>query len=720
MTRRSGCHSGARAINEAGASQTKRRESLQLSNRPIRNQVAAVFSSGMLKVPHLNQLLGVGRIVARPDPDAAAGIDFVVGWGTKPTARRARAYARRTGLPYVAIEDGFLRSAGSASAKLPPISAVLDDVGVYYEAARPSRVEHLIRAAPDLDAVSIDEARDGLEAFLRHRLTKYNTVAPDRPARRHGRIRVLLVDQVFGDQSIAGGLASAASFRRMIDTALAAFPAGSIAVKVHPDVLAGRARGYIDRQAVAHGLTIIADMGNPHDLLDDVDTVWTVTSQLGLEAVFKGIPVRCFGVPFYAGWGVTEDTPDDVVARTALIRRGARRTALDIFAAAYLCYPNYADPVGGQPISLAAAIDRLVRWRDRAEANRKNVVCVGWPLEHRRTARAHFGDGGNKLSFKPAPAAVAEAARTNARLLVWDGAGGGRLAAAARKAGLECAEIGRAPVSVLDPVEAGGVLPALTADDRVLVCDRDPATAIEDLLSHHPFSGAERRRAAKLRQQLFAGSVARPEQDGDRKVVAVFGERFDRARHGETKAFRNNMDFLGAVRADRPDALISYVEHPDLALRDAPGWLSPQRASHRADRFDDFGTVLSGEVRVDEIHTIAADTALMALLAGHKVVCWGTPFYAGWGLTEDRAPMPRRKRRLTVDELAAAVLFLLPRHVDARTGVPCDIEDVVARLRAERDGRMTAAMRPRGPWYSPVVRSLRRTQTGLRHFAFFA
>lgn len=37
-------------------------------------------------------------------------IQGVIGWGHKPTADKARRYAARNNLPYIALEDGFLRS----------------------------------------------------------------------------------------------------------------------------------------------------------------------------------------------------------------------------------------------------------------------------------------------------------------------------------------------------------------------------------------------------------------------------------------------------------------------------------------------------------------------------------------------------------------------------------------------------------------------------------
>lgn len=48
--------------------------------------------------------------------------------------------------------------------------------------------------------------------------------------------------------------------------------------------------------------------------------------------------------------------------------------------------------------------------------------------------------------------------------------------------------------------------------------------------------------------------------------------------------------------------------------------------------------------------------------------CYGRPFYAWRGLTDDRMPLARRTRRLTIDELAAGTLILYPTYVSLTTG----------------------------------------------------
>jgi hypothetical protein len=370
---------------------TADRPALDPLDADARAGVAGVFSRNSLAIPNLEGLLGVERIAAFPRRREAGGLAFVVGWGDKPSAARPRGFAARTGVPFVAAEDGFLRSAGSHRVKPPPISLVLDDEGIYYRAGRPSRLERLIRAAQGLAPARLAEAAAALDRVRREKLTKYNTVGPAAPG--DGRpIGILLVDQVFGDQSIAGGLATAATFETMAEAALAASPAGRIAVKIHPDVLAGRARGYLLDIARRHGLTVIADNANPFDLLARADEVYTVSSQLGFEALVAGRAVTCFGVPFYAGWGLTRDVPAGTEAAAALARRGEARTLVEVFAAAYLGYPRYADPVTREPIGIGQAIDRLLEWRDVLARRDRRVVLVGAPLDG-RLAEAAFGGG---------------------------------------------------------------------------------------------------------------------------------------------------------------------------------------------------------------------------------------------------------------------------------------------------------------------------------------
>ena len=72
-----------------------------------------------------------------------------------------------------------------------------------------------------------------------------------------------------------------------------------------------------------------------------------------------------------------------------------------------------------------------------------------------------------------------------------------------------------------------------------------------------------------------------------------------------------------------------------------------------------------------------------AIFAGHKPRVFGQPFYAGWGLTQDEAPLPRRQRNLTRAQLFAAAMILYPCWYDPYHDRLCELETVLDTLEAQ-------------------------------------
>jgi capsular polysaccharide export protein len=85
-----------------------------------------------------------------------------------------------------------------------------------------------------------------------------------------------------------------------------------------------------------------------------VDALHVLTSLAGFEALLRGKQVVTHGVPFYAGWGLTDDlgaVPD---------RRTARRSLAELVAAVLILYPRYLDPVTRLPCPAEVLVDRMI------------------------------------------------------------------------------------------------------------------------------------------------------------------------------------------------------------------------------------------------------------------------------------------------------------------------------------------------------------------------
>src|SRR5206468_9475368 len=83
------------------------------------------------------------------------------------------------------------------------------------------------------------------------------------------------------------------------------------------------------------------------------DEVHVNTSQAGFEALLRGKAVTTYGVPFYAGWGLTKDLGP------VPVRRSTIRTIDELVAATLLLYPRYLDPVTGLPCPAEIVVERL-------------------------------------------------------------------------------------------------------------------------------------------------------------------------------------------------------------------------------------------------------------------------------------------------------------------------------------------------------------------------
>jgi capsular polysaccharide export protein len=143
---------------------------------------------------------------------------------------------------------------------------------------------------------------------------------------------------------------------------------------------------------------------------------------------------------------------------------------------------------------------------------------------------------------------------------------------------------------------------------------------------------------------------------------------------------RGALDLLARVRAAEPDAYILFKPHPDVEAGHRPGAVTDATALRFADGIVRDRTLPDLLASVDAVHVLTSLCGFEALLRGREVVVHGQPFYAGWGLTRDLAPPPRRGRPLSLAELVAGALILYPHYRDPRTGLPCSPEILVSRL----------------------------------------
>ncbi len=637
-----------------------------------------VYNGGFLTDARIRRILALAgwdiRLGAPVRPD-----DWVGVWGKSPTAPRGEAVADLTGRPVLRVEDPFLRSVRLGREGAAPLGLLIDRHGVHFAADVPSDLERLLTTHPLDDSDLLRRSREGMARIKAGNLSKYNLCDPEAAPPAPG--YVLVIDQTRGDASIGQGGATAATFREMLFVAMDEHPGARILIRSHPETLAGHRQGHYGPEDCGMGNIAFADPAlSPQALLDGAVAVYTVSSQMGFEAILAGHRPRVFGQPFYAGWGLTED-------QAPVYRRQRKLTRAQLFAAAMILYPVWYDPCRDRLCSFEEALAQLEAEVRAFREDRHGHVAAGmrrW--KHRHLQRAFGRD--RPLIFRADPAeAAAEAMRTGRGLLVW---GGGT----------------DVPAPHLRHVEDGflrsrGLGAALTpplslvADRRGIYYDPRRPSDLDALINAGPPPGGEDRARRLMRQLRQAGlskyntgTGALPALPAGHRILVPGQVEDDASVILGAGEVRGNLALLRRVRADNPGAVLIYKPHPDVEAGLRPGRIDADGLADLILPGADPAALLD---LVDEVWTMTSTLGFEALIRERPVTCLGVPFYAGWGLTRDLgASVPHRTARPTLAALVHAVLIAYPRYTDPVTGLPCPAEVAAERLasgRLPRPGR---------------------------------
>ena len=262
----------------------------------------------------------------------------------------------------ILMEQGFLASSHSwlhsfkeGKPEYACLGYVYDDISYYYMTDYPNRLIKKLNSSHSLGDQELSRARNCIEWLVDKNISKYNAQPFEVPTMTEGyKRRVLVCDQSYADASTIYGKVKDSDFEAMLLAAIKENPDAEIIIKSHPDTYweDGKRAGFYSHLKDYGRVRIIRKPVNPFSLFEYVDTVYVGTSQLGLEALFAGKKVVCFGAPFYAGWGLTDD-------RQVIPHRYRTRTLDEIFYYFYIWYTIYHVPGKPCPSAIEDAIEYI-------------------------------------------------------------------------------------------------------------------------------------------------------------------------------------------------------------------------------------------------------------------------------------------------------------------------------------------------------------------------
>lgn len=571
------------------------------------------------------------------------------GWGKKLSGKRAVLLARIFNSKFILREDGFIRSINREG---PLLSIVEDGKSIFYDSGKSNDLEDLIKTK--ITNLEISRLSSIIKLYKANSVSKYNE--KDEYAGTLPEKYILLIDQVKGDLSVKYGMASARSFRYMLRCALEDYPDFKIVVKVHPDVFSRRKKGYFNVNELSANprIKIISESCHPVRLISNSKAVYVVTSQLGFEALIWEKKVKVFGMPFYAGWGLTEDT-------IAANERRINVSIEQLINAVLVKYPKYIDPTTKETTTIERTLEHIGLQRRIRSYFPKTVYAYKFSLWKRPILKKFVQ--GSKLIFVKKLSAIPR----GASLMLW---GSNEI-----KGLDESIKICRIEDGFLRSVGLGAnfIKPfSWVFDDCGIYYDYNRPSRLEKILENKEFDFDELNRANSLRKVIVQQRISkynlgdtnweRPVEH--QSVLLVIGQvEEDASIHFGTNLINTNAKLLKKVREKYPDSFILYKPHPDIVSGLRSGSIDEDSLNKYYDFIIKDGDAIALFDQVDSIHTMTSLVGFEALLRGKIVYCYGMPFYAGWGLTHDFMSTSRRTKKLSLSALVAGVLIDYPTYI---------------------------------------------------------
>ncbi|MFD2237990.1 hypothetical protein [Aureimonas populi] len=238
---------------------------------------------------------------------------------------------------------------------------------------------------------------------------------------------------------------------------------------------------------------------------------------------------------------------------------------------------------------------------------------------------------------------------------------------------------------------------SLVFDSKGLYYNTAEPNDLSELLSNHDFAGdtalmADAERALRLIVENGLSKYNLPDTSDPaarlriktRRRVLVIGQVDNDAavRMGNPGGWRMG-DIIRLARLENPDAEILYRPHPEV-------YRGHQRTRFKAGLVENIAEIVPPEGSLvellkttDQVYTISSLSGLEALVRGVKVTTLGTPFYAGWGATDDRTAQPKG-RTLTPLEIFAATYILYARYLVPLENPSDAIEATLYRILADK------------------------------------
>jgi len=428
---------------------------------------------------------------------------------------------------------------------------------------------------------------------------------------------------------------------------------------------------------------------NSIKLLKQMDIVFTKTSYLGFEGLLVGCEVICYGLPFYAGWGVTHDLYG---AESYIFRRYRKNVSImDLYTAVFLIHNKYFNPYKNKETPLGKDIYKkdsfMILKDDIEEMNNKNKK-VNILLKNNKTIEVYKVDDENSLdnilntiikyksylSYKNRVFVINNSKERIKKVEFLKNVEGDIIYLKENEINMNDIYKNDYFIFIGSLNEYGSKILEL----KHLGCeniyyykevpnkiDKNIKTFFLDQKNHYQNYKFQSDLEDKINNKIVIGVLDKEEPNKyidkyienkitqfkkgkysfeelkskiNRKIIVVIGqyEKSDSIKYAGLGL--SNKDLIEKVKEDYPDYYLIFKPHPKSNEK------LPKDIVNKIDLIS-LENVYGLISIADEVATISSFVGLEAMLINNNIstICYGLPFYAGWGVTIDKSSIEYQK-----------------------------------------------------------------------------
>lgn len=270
----------------------------------------------------------------------------------------------------------------------------------------------------------------------------------------------------------------------------------------------------------------------------------------------------------------------------------------------------------------------------------------------------------------------------------------------------EYAECHNKPIVIIEdgfirsffPMSYGEISASMRFDAEGCYYDSNYPSAIENLLnSDFELSESERFNIRNLISLIVSSNITKynlsKTYDSERLyestvlvIDQVYGDMSIKVGGTKDSDFD---DMLKTAIEENPNSLVLVKLHPESVLGIRKGHYENKKIqSNKIQFLNEDINPLSIIKCVDKVYCATTQMGFEALLSGKQVICFGKPFYAGWGLTSDRKKISRRSRLRSIEDLFYAAYIYNTIYVNPNTKKKCCIRDVIDYINSNKNNEV--------------------------------